>query len=180
MSGLAPFRRNALTSLSFEQCPQLVCMLCKCRFKSFFLRDIWCCVLRLRVTPLFLRGWFSGFLNSDFHLMIVVFVPAAAAMKANTSSPDVVSMSALQTCLARTSGKEIPRVWSLFPVLWCWASPRKQSVTLAKGLFEVDAIRHRCPASFPEKECFTPREHPVVVVVFRHNSHIPSCLKSAH
>ena len=37
-------------------------------------------------------------LPSDGHLFFPV--PAAAAMKANTSSPDVVSMSALQTRLA--------------------------------------------------------------------------------
>ena len=34
----------------------------------------------------------------------------------------------------------------------------------------VEAILHRCPTSLPEKGCFTPRAHPVVVVVLSPNN----------
>ena len=51
-------------------------------------------------------------------------------------------------------------------------------MTLSNSLFEVKAARRRGPTSFPEKGCFTPRAHPVVVVVFRHNSRILSCIES--
>ena len=73
MSVLAPFRRNARTSVAFEPESAAAVSALQVSFYQFqlFLGDIRLCLLRLGMTSLFLRGWLFGLLNNNFRLMII-------------------------------------------------------------------------------------------------------------
>ena len=59
------------------------------------------CMPRLRMTALFLRGWFFGFVNNDFHLMITVSCASTSCDESEHRFPGC----RLHQCPANTSGQ---------------------------------------------------------------------------
>ena len=129
---LAPLHLKARTSVSFEQFPQLLCILCRCRFRSSYS---------------FLETFSSPRNCTDiFFLIASSSTSRAAATQLNT--PPKKARKSPSRHGVRTRHTKSSKMVSSFMVLM--------------SLFArdcVDAIRHRCPTYFRETGCLTPRAH---------------------
>ena len=150
-------------------------MLCRVSFHKFqlVLGEIWLCLQRLRMTSLFLRDWFVGLFTINFDLMIIVSCVSGSCVE---SEHLFLRMSSANMNVQSVRSRDPEGVVTVsgFMVL---VFPSTRECNAVQRSFGSRRNSYRCPSSLPVQGCYTPRAHPVVVVLSRSKFRIPSCVK---